>query len=294
MKRIDTTNPTAHYGTKTLFSNASDDPISQVADTFRMHLLGMYFNTVGREWSSAGKHETDYVHHFDISLSGHREVWLENVVYRLEPGQVWYLPANRPVARKCEEPCEVLYFKFYCDCIPGVDTLMGWALREPRMIAHIDPMEWRKWLKPEQQISVASQLHLRSQLLLWLINGIPELDDIITRHLSSHVKFSKVFELIENQLGADLRLPALAAAYGRGVTAFAEAFTRDIGMTPKDYLTRRLNQEALRWVINSDLNMKQIAEKLHFSDEFYFSRFFQRLNGMPPTHYRRNFKGGIC
>lgn len=292
MKRIDTTNPKAHQRTQTIFCNASGDRISQLAEQFRMHLLGMYFNTVGREWGSAGKRETDYVHHIDISLTGRRQVLLDKTVYQFEPGQVWYLPANKPVARRCNETCEVIYFKFFCDCLPGVDTLMDWPQREPRLIGRIDPQEWRKWLEPARQVGVAELLHLRCQLLLWMTNGIPELDDVIIRHLNSHAKFSKVFELIEDQLGADLRLPSLAAAYGRGATAFAEAFTQGTGMTPKEYLTRRLNQEALQWVINSDFNMKQIAEKLRFSDEFYFSRFFKRLNGVSPTVYRQRFLNG--
>jgi YesN/AraC family two-component response regulator len=37
--------------------------------------------------------------------------------------------------------------------------------------------------------------------------------------------------------------------------------------------------------------MKEIAEKLSFSDEYYFSRFFQKLNGAPPSRYRREFRG---
>ncbi len=237
----------------------------------------------------------DYLHHIDISLSGRRQVLLEKTVYQLEPGHVWYLPANTPVARRCGETCQVLYFKFVCDCMPGVDTLNDWPQREPRLIGRIDPDEWRrKWLGPEQAIGLADRIFLRSQLLLWLTQGIPELDDIIARHIATHAKFGQVFEFIENRLGADLRLSDLAKAYGRGTTVFAESFSRNIGMTPKEFLTRRLNQEALQWVINSDLNMKQIAEKLRFSDEFYFSRFFQRLNGCPPSHYRKNFHGSAA
>ena len=70
---------------------------------------------------------------------------------------------------------------------------------------------------------------------------------------------------------------------------FSTAFSRSTGISPKDYLTRRLNQEALRWVINSDLKMKEIADKLRFSDEYYFSRFFKKLNGCSPVAYRRRW-----
>jgi AraC-like DNA-binding protein len=291
MQRVDTTNPKANQEQETIFCNAFGNNASSMAEQFRMHLLGMYFNTVGPEWSTAGKRETDYVHHIDISLSGRRQVLLDKKVYQMETGEVWYLPANKPMARQCEETCHVIYFKFFCDCLPGVDTLMDWPQREPRMIGRVDPRQWWQWIQPRHEASVAELVHLRSQLVLWITKGLPELDDVIARHHASHARFNKVFEFVEDHLGADLRLPSLAAAYGRGATAFARSFLAATHMTPKEYITRRLNQKALQWVINSDLTMKEIAKRLRFNDEFYFSRFFQRLNGLPPSRYRRNFRG---
>lgn len=290
MQRVDTTNPQAHAGARIIFSAVAGGGLSQSAERFRMHLLGMYFARVGAEWGSGGQRETDYVHHIDISLTGHRQVVMGKTIYNLERGHVWYLPANQPVARRCRETCEVIYFKFFCDCLPGLDPLMDWPGREPRLLARVDPREWRKWLATPGPVGVAELLRLRCQLLLWLTGALPELDEIIARHLKCHAKFGHVFQLIEDQLGADLRLPKLAAAYGTGLTVFAEAFSHNTGMTPKEYLTIRLNQEAIQWVINSDLKMKQIAEKLRFSDEFYFSRFFKNLNGCSPTVYRRRFR----
>ena len=79
---------------------------------------------------------------------------------------------------------------------------------------------------------------------------------MITRHLETHTQFTEVFNFIERNLGADLRLGLLARTYGTTADAFSMAFSRSTGITPKDYLTRRLNQEALRWVINSDLKAK--------------------------------------
>ena len=72
--------------------------------------------------------------------------------------------------------------------------------------------------------------------------------------------------------------------------AFAAAFSRSTGASPNEYLQRRLNQEAVRWVMNSELKMKEIAEKLRFNDEYYFSRFFQKQNGSPPLRYRSMFQ----
>ena len=125
---------------------------------------------------------------------------------------------------------------------------------------------------------------------MWIAQALPELDAIISNHLKTHAQFTEVFQVIEENLGADLRLAQLARAYGTTVDAFSMAFVRNTGISPKDYLRRRLNQEALQLVINTDLKCKEIAGKLRFNDEFYFSRFFSQLNGRAPSSYRQSFR----
>ncbi|MCX6877753.1 MAG: AraC family transcriptional regulator [Verrucomicrobia bacterium] len=292
MKLIDTTDARAHARMRTLVSSASAERGWQLAGKFRVHLVGMYFAEVGSEWGSDGKQQSDYLHHIEVVLSGRRQVVHGRVVHALEPGQVWYLPGNTPVERRCNEECEVLFFKLSCEWLPGVDPLLDWRGREPRKIGGFDPAEWHRWLQPDRTIGAACLLELRGRLLSWMAAAVPEIDEVITRHLETHTQFTEVFKFIERNLGADLRLGPLAGTYGATLEAFSMAFSRSTGMSPKDYLTRRLNQEALQWVINSDLKMKEIADKLRFSDEYYFSRFFKKFNGCAPATYRRRWLRG--
>ncbi len=290
MKNNDTTSVQAHGHMRTLMSSMCSEREYNLAEQFRIHLVGIYHSCVGPEWDSGGKLESDYLHHIDVSLTGKRNVILNDQTYELNPGEAWFLPGNTPVARRCSEDCEVLFFKFYCGYLAGVDPLLDWKGREPRRICSVDVADWSKWLNMENQIGLANILKLRGCLMCWLAEAIPEIDETISDHLASHARFSKVFQYIEKNLGADLRLVDLATIHGTSPEAFAAAFTRSTGISPKEYLKRCLNQEAIRLVMNSDLKMKQIAEMLRFNDEFYFSRFFQRLNGCPPLRYRNMFQ----
>ena len=289
MKLIDTTDAKAHAGLRNLTSSAGERE-SWLAAKFRIHLVGMYFAGVGPEWGSDGKQQGDFLHHIEVALSGKRQVVHNGKVYDLNPGQVWLLPGNTPVERRCEESCEVLFFKLNCEWLPGVDPLLDWPDREPRLIGGFEPADWRGWVEPEKKINAADLLRLRGQLLLWMTAAVPEIGEVIARHLDTHTQFTEIFKFIEQNLGADLRIASLAAVYGTSQDAFSMAFKRSTGMSPKDYMTRRLNQKALQCVINTNLQMKEIAEQLHFSDEYYFSRFFQKLNGAPPSRYRKDFK----
>ncbi|MCB1131390.1 MAG: helix-turn-helix domain-containing protein [Verrucomicrobiae bacterium] len=290
MRLIDTTDPGAHAGMRALVSSGIAEREIQLSEKFRIHLVGMYFARVGPEWDSGGKRQSDYLHHVDIGLSGHRSVVCGDTTYDLEPGQVWFFPGNTPVGRRCAGSSEVLFFKLNCEWLPGVDPLLDWEGRQPRLAGTVDVAEWRERLAREPEIGVSELLRLRGQLLGWLASALPELDEVISRHLVSHTQFTPVFDLIEARLGADLRLNQLAETNGTTTEAFSIAFSRSTGMSPKDYLTRRLNQEALQLVINTDLKIKEIAMRLRFNDEFYFSRFFKRLNGCSPVAYRKRLR----
>jgi AraC-like DNA-binding protein len=174
-----------------------------------------------------------------------------------------------------------------------VDPLLDWRDRGPRKAGVFDLDEWRQWVAPDRKFGVVELLRLRGCLLSWIAMAVPELDGIVSGHLATHMQFSKVFDLIESKLGADIRITSLAKAHGVTVDAFSLAFSRSTGISPKEYITRRINQEALALVINTDLKMKEIADKLRFNDEFYFSRFFKNMNGCSPSHYRGQIRKQI-
>ena len=288
-KLVETTRFSKPLEMRTIFGGTAMERESLMARKFRIHMVGMYYTSFGAEWGSDGRAEGDYLHHFEVVLAGRRQVVLKGQVYDLLPGDLWFLPGNTPVERRCAESCEVIFFKLHCEWLPGVDPLLDWPEREPRRIGRFDPVYWNAWRDPMRSVGMADLLQLRGHLMVWMSQAVPELGAVIENHHRGHTHFSAVFEKIEKNLGADLRLPALASVYGTSPAAFAMAFTRSTGMGPKEYLTRRLNQEAIQWVINTDLKMSVIADKLRFKDEYYFSRFFQKLNGLPPSRYRQNF-----
>jgi len=290
MRQVDTTNPQAHDRARAILNDPSISRACELAAGFRVHLIGMYHCAFGPEWSSGGKRESDYVHHIDIAFSGWRQVIHNGRCLDLEPGRAYFLPGNTPVERCCRTKGHVLYLKFRCEWLPGVDPLLDWAKRAPALIGPCNIREWQGWLKPEKRVAVNDFLRLHAQVENWLATVLPPLDALIGRHLETHARFKQVFSLVEKKLGADLRISELAKTYGTSLHAFSMAFSSNTKITPKEYLNRRLNQEAIQLVVSTDLKIKEIADRLHFSCEFYFSRFFQKLNGIPPTRYRARFR----
>ncbi len=64
-------------------------------------------------------------------------------------------------------------------------------------------------------------------------------------------------------------------------------FKKNFGSTPYDYLMRRRIDEARLMLRHSALSVKEIASRLMFTDQYYFSNYFKRKTGRSPQKYRK-------
>ena len=286
MKLADTTSPSCHSGLSAIFTSNSALHELEITSRLRLHLLGLYHCQVGAAWDSRGRRESDYLHHVDIVLSGRRQVVFNGDVLDLEPGQAYWLPGNTPLERRCKEECRVLFLKLRCEWLPGMDPILDWPGRRPTLIGACDLDYWQTWLRPQSEPTANHFLRLQAWLLKSISKVIPDLGGLIVEHLRTHAAFSEVLTLIEGKLGADLKIEELAQKHGTSLHAFSMSFNRNIGMSPKAYLKRRLNQEAILLLTNTNFKIRGIADKLKFYDEYHFSRFFSQMNGVPPIRYR--------
>lgn len=67
-----------------------------------------------------------------------------------------------------------------------------------------------------------------------------------------------------------------------------QVLKENTGLTPKSAIDRTLGAEAMFMLTNSSLNVQEISNELGFPDQSYFGRFFKRLFGVSPLHYRLN------
>lgn len=94
-------------------------------------------------------------------------------------------------------------------------------------------------------------------------------------------------EEVERQFRSQPSLDALAAPLGITTTQLNRLCRLHLGCSALDVLHQRLLLEAKRELGYTTLQVRQIADGLGFADPAYFTRFFQRLTGQPPTTWRQ-------
>lgn len=78
----------------------------------------------------------------------------------------------------------------------------------------------------------------------------------------------------------------LASKVGLSRSAFARRFTDLVGESPIQYLTGWRMQLAKNFLLQPDLSMAMVAEKVGYDSDIAFNRAFKRCVGEPPGYWR--------
>lgn len=73
---------------------------------------------------------------------------------------------------------------------------------------------------------------------------------------------------------------------GLSIDRFSKKIKQQLGKSPSTLLQERTTLEAKKLLHLTYLSIKEIADELHFNDEYYFSRYFKKNVGVSPSHYR--------
>jgi AraC-like DNA-binding protein len=142
------------------------------------------------------------------------------------------------------------------------------------------------------------RLALRSEMYefaLIFVRDIPE--RIISesekcRFKRNHEIMERVFEYVFNNAGdVEMTLEGAANAANMSLFYFTRFFKRHTGQTFHDFVSRLRVDTALRYLVESDIPVTDIAELCGFSSLKTFHRQFKNFMGISPTDYRSGKKG---
>jgi AraC-like DNA-binding protein len=104
------------------------------------------------------------------------------------------------------------------------------------------------------------------------------------------LKLSRVFNLLESKYAHDWNLGTIASQIGMSKSNLLLTFKKATGQSPIDYLIQLRIQKSMELLCNSDRNISDIAFTVGFNDSNYFSRQFNKINGISPRTYRNSAK----
>ena len=95
---------------------------------------------------------------------------------------------------------------------------------------------------------------------------------------------------MQEHLGEPISLDNLAHIFGVSVSTLKKAFANESGGGVNQYYINMKLSYGAKLLSETELSVLQIAEKLGFSSQFYFSELFKKRYSLSPLSYRKQQK----
>ena len=95
-------------------------------------------------------------------------------------------------------------------------------------------------------------------------------------------------DYLRNHAASRFKIEKLCQYISRSESQTIKIFKAAYGITPYAYFLERKIKLAKDMLLNTNLSVKQIANALSFSDEYYFSNVFKQKTGVSPSKYRKD------
>jgi len=211
----------------------------------------------------------------------------------LKSGHLVLIPTEVEATYVKPKGLEFYWVYFRADCFGCVDFF---RLCSVRCLGRFDDQAARKFKSmlanfrgPRPENRVRGLIDLLS--LLYPFFKYCRLNQSAEKH-QQLIRLMPVISFIEEHLAEPIRLQDLAVRMALAPVYFSNLFSGAMGVSPIQYLNRRRIARAKELLLISPLSIKEIAAKTGFEDPLYFSRVFQKQEGMSPFHYRQTgFRG---
>lgn len=213
-------------------------------------------------------------------LDGEGEIESNGKIYKLEPGDLCLLSPGIKMNLSTPHHIQKLWGAFNLFIPPGFDVLSEYSqilhlksIFDPKDIFELNP----------------SAKEARFKSFIWRLISDLECDLLEAPENKYSQKLDKLISHINQHLDAQLRVQDLADFMGLRHESLSRLFKNEYGVTLKNYLSQRLNQEICLMIRQDGMNNSDLTEKFNFAGESYFYQFFKRMNHCSPSHYRKRF-----
>ncbi|WP_199621119.1 AraC family transcriptional regulator [Paenibacillus alkalitolerans] len=136
------------------------------------------------------------------------------------------------------------------------------------------------------------QLYVSSEIESWFKSRLisPMIQVFRDRQQSQYQNISEqIIEIIRNEYDTDLTLEEVASRLHYNNFYLSSVFKKETNMSFSEYLSMYRFNISKKWLIETDMPIKDIAEKLTYNNPQNFIRSFRKLEGMTPGQYRSKY-----
>lgn len=269
------------------------------------------FEMVYKDTKSAQNELPDHFHDWYELVyiySGRGTFFIDQTIYDAGPGDIFMIPGNT-IHRSFPDPdnpktSTALFFNAsfvhsqplgdsfsYLRCFEQAKRRKAYKLaittqEKQQMINLIENIHTEE-VEKQQGYRQAVLLHMQQiLLLLGRILNSAEADQTTS---SSHPGWmTTILTYIDEHPDSPLGLSHLAKLASVTPAHFSRVFKKLTGLNVTEYVTTKRIIHAKELLMETDVNISDIAERCGFESLPHFHRMFKKLTGITPAHYRKS------
>lgn len=239
---------------------------------------------------------------------GSATITIGNATYNLTPGHMYMIPAFTAHSYHCSGHFVHYYLHLYQENRQGIvldDYIFPFQIKadlnteplfqricqiNPEMsLVNSNPQSYNneqiilKNIVRNKQRSISVRIETRgiiyqlmSKFIAEATAKIPSLDN----------RIEKAIKYIRKEIFGNIDIDTLSQMCCMSKDHFIRLFKKEVGVTPINYINHKKIEQAQLMLLTKQSNVKEVAYRLSFSDDAYFSRLFKKITGMTPNKYR--------
>ena len=120
-----------------------------------------------------------------------------------------------------------------------------------------------------------------------LLERVLQIPEIKPQRIDSQLFFERIKTYIETNFAESLSLQTICSAFGISQTYANKLFRKYADASFTEFLTSLRMEKAKEYLMQKPkIPVKDVAQMVGYSDQFYFSKVFRIATGIPPSEYK--------
>lgn len=231
-----------------------------------------------------------------LVLEGSIDFYINSRRYRLEQGQFILVNSNEVHSIDCPDPNFTLVLQIprglFEKYLGEADTLLfRRSCAQDGVLASLIRDMQEAYAKKQcgYLFQILSDFY---QLMYLLVTDyrILEVDEERRKQNRNLDRLSRITNYIQVNYREDLTLEGVARIFGFSPAYLSKMFQKYAGINYKTYILDLRTEAGYRLLMNTELQVGEIASECGFPDSRSFAKAFRRRYGMPPAEYRKHRK----
>jgi YesN/AraC family two-component response regulator len=113
------------------------------------------------------------------------------------------------------------------------------------------------------------------------------------QNYATSLKVEKIIQYMHQNINNKVTLTELSEMVHLSPFYLSKSFKETTGYSVIEYFNKIKIDKAKELMIEGNKKVKEVAQALGFTDEFYFSRMFKRIEGISPSEYSSKNVHGV-